>query len=174
MAATVVLSESNGAGEVVTSNVSNINYGSSDTPNLNPASFPIALGAPGRSFLKQERIEVTAMGGSASVSNLRIWKSSGAYVTGEEIFTNVVAAYGGQTFAYQAPTQGSSNAAVMPMPIANPGVARLPTALPAVFGLIIVPGFSTYWGSQLYNNQGGVSTAGGVNQKIFTIQYTES
>src|SRR6266478_6283538 len=88
--ATVVLSESNGAGEVVTHNIANINFGTIDAPNLIPANHPVVKPTFGShfSFPKWLRVEVVNMGDSSLIDELRIWKSAGALLPGEFIAAN--------------------------------------------------------------------------------------
>src|SRR5260221_13463550 len=98
-AATVYISESNGAGEVVTDNISNINFGSVDQPNIVAANHPIIQSE--NSYFKMLRFKVQSLGTSTTIKDLRLWKSAGVYVTGE--FIKVVDNAAG--FAYVQPTQ---------------------------------------------------------------------
>jgi len=163
--ATVELCESNTGGETITHNITNMNYGDDDSPNLTPATYPIKAGE--NSFEKWLRLHVTAMGDSNAIDNIQIWKSAGAYVTGEGIQTNLkTSAYTAETYA--APSKTTYTDQVMPT--ADPAAANLGIA-GSLSGQITAIGYSDYWRSQL---QTTVSTpAGDVNQKTFTIQYDE-
>jgi len=80
MAATVEVKESNdSSGEVLTT-ATKSDYGSSDAANLTPASFPLSPST--NSYEKEQRIHVTAMGGSAAVSRLKFWGSPPGNATG--------------------------------------------------------------------------------------------
>jgi len=165
--ATVELSESNTVSETVHDGINNINYGSDDSYDLVPATYPITAGE--NSYEKWIRLHVSAMGDSNKIDNIQIWKSAGAYVTGETIDTNLkTSGYSGATYA--TPTQNESTVATEPMPTADPTQANLGIG-GSLSGNLTAIGYSDYWVSQL---QTTVSTpAGDVNQKTYTIQYDE-
>src|SRR5437879_5527436 len=92
MAAIVQVSESNGAVETVTDGITNINFGSADLPNLVPASHKLVLPLVSQtaySYMKWLRVHLVSLGGSTQIDTLKIWKSSGAYVTSEVIGSNI-------------------------------------------------------------------------------------
>lgn len=151
MAATFEFRESNGAGETVTNNISNVNFGSNDSANIVPATFPITAGT--NSFEKWIRGHFS--GTYASVTNLKFWKSAGAYVTGEDIKAAVNA-------TYATPTASTSSVATVTVPTTL-GTALAPTAPGAS------PSFSGYITMQLQTT--GSTPAGSVNQKTFTLQF---
>lgn len=154
MAATFQWAESNGAGQTVTDGISNLNYGNVDAVNITPASNPITAG--NNSFEKWNRGKFS--GTYNSVTNLKFYKSAGAYVTGEDIKAAVNA-------AYATPTASTSSVATVTVPTTL-GTALVPTAPGAS------PSYSGYITSQL---QTTVSTPpGNVNQKTFTLQYDET
>lgn len=154
MAATFDFSETNGAGAVVTDAISNVNFGSVDTPNITPASNPIAAGS--NSYEKYIRGHFT--GSYTSVSNLRFWKSAGAYVTGETIKAAVNA-------SYATPVATTSAVATVNVPTTE-GTSLAPTAPGAS------PSYSGYITMQLQTT--GSTPAGNVNQKTFTLKYDET
>lgn len=154
MAATFEWSESNGAGQTVTTPVSNVNYGSVDAPNITPSANPIAAG--NNSFEKWNRGRFS--GTYTSIANLRFYKSAGSYVTGESIKAAVNA-------AYATPTASTSSVATAAVPTTE-GSALVPTAPGSS------PSFSGYIITQL---QTTVSTPpGNVNTKTFTLKYDET
>jgi hypothetical protein len=165
MVATVEICESNTSTEVVTHNVSNINFGSVDMANLVAASYPITVGT--QSYTKYIRYHVTAMGGSNRIDNLQVWKSAGNYVTGEGIQCNLrTTGYSAASFA--TPTQNLYTNQTMP--VAAPGAANLGIGGVLTGGITAI-GYSDYLLMQL---QTTVSTpAGDANQKTFTFQYDE-
>jgi len=166
MAATFELSESNGAGETVTDGISNLNYGSVDSPNLDPATYPITAGQ--NSYEKWVRCHFT--GTFNKIENIQIWKSAGDYVTGESIKTNLTTS-GYSAATYSTPTQSTSTVATNDMPTSDPGSANLGIG-GSLSGSLTSAGYSDYWVSQLQTTTS--TPAGDVNTKTFTIQYDES
>ncbi len=166
MVATLLLDESNGAGETETPNVSNCNFGSSDGANLTPASFPITAG--NNSFEKWWKMAFT--GAFTTIDNLKVWKNSGAYVTGEGIDTNArESSYGGAE-AYVTPTETTSTIATEVLPATEPSGANLGIG-GSLSGNLGAPGDSDYLIMQLQTT--GSTPPGSVNQKSFTFQYDE-
>ncbi len=154
MAATFEFRESNGVGETVTNGISNANFGSVDSPNITPATNPVAAGD--NSFEKWIRGYFS--GSFTSVANLRFWKSAGAYVTGEDIKASV-------DDSYATPVATTSILATVTIPTVE-GSALAPAA-PSVN-----PDYSGYMTTQL---QTTVATPpGAVNQKTFTLKYDET
>lgn len=161
-AATVYLSESNGAGEVVTDNISNINFGSVDEPNIVAANHPIIQGE--NSFVKFLRVAVPSLGDSTTIKDLRVWKSAGALVTDEVLLTyNVVAA------PYETPT--TVNTMNVELATSDPGTANWGIA-GSFAGTITAPGYSNY--KRIGIVTGGSTPVGPVNQKTITVQYDET
>ena len=75
MAAIIEIAERNGPSPgIETVSVSNLNMGSTDAPNLDPATYPLT--APGDSYEKWFRLFVSSLGGSAKVDNFRLWLSN--------------------------------------------------------------------------------------------------
>jgi len=165
MAATFAIHESNGSGESTTV-ANNINFGSSDTPNLTPADYPITAGD--HSYEKWERLYFS--GTFNKIENIKIWKSAGSYVTGESISTNL-ATTGYVQASYATPTSADSTVATRSMPESDPGSANLGIG-GSLSGSLTTTGYSDYWVLQM--NTTTQSPPGDVNQKTFTIQYDES
>lgn len=117
MAATVRINEYNGAGATLTAGITNSNYGSSDTANLTAATYPITAGE--NAYEKWQKVEVTAMGGSSKVKDLKVWVS-GTLSGSDAIKTNArTTSYGGAaTFA--TPVATTSTVATQAMPSAAP------------------------------------------------------
>ncbi len=171
--ATVYLSESNGAGEVVTDNVSNLNFGGADVPNLVPANHPVIK--PGASLLrfncyfKSLRIKVQSLGDSIQIQDLRTWKALGAYMLEEGIFFN------NPDTGYSQPSQTSMAGGLIAT--ADPGAANLYTKSPASLAPIVAaPAYNPYfffqWGGNDAN--GGTTPIGAMNQKTLVFTYDES
>src|SRR5437867_1992646 len=88
--ATVIISESNGVGEVPTDGILNVNWGAIDAPNLVPADYPLIIPMPGvvYSYIKYHRFKVTAWVDTTTVDNLKVWKAAGSVPTGWSLQPN--------------------------------------------------------------------------------------
>lgn len=176
--ATVYLSESNGAGEVVTDNISNLNFGGVDLPNLVPGNHPVVKPGVNRfnAFFKALRIKVQSLGDSIQIQDFRAWRASGTLKAEEAILMGIAPG----TTAYDQPAQtdlahGSAN-----MPTADPGAANLYTK--AVASLLPItaadgpPVYTPYFFLQWVGNNvnGGTTPFGAMNQKTFAFTYAES
>lgn len=125
MAATVSILEANGAGETETASITNTNMGSTDAVNLVAATYPIT--AATNSFEKWQKFNVTAMGGSSKVKNLKVWASAGLG-TGNTHKTNArESSYdGAQTYAQPSATDRSATYDyTQTMPTSTPSGANL-------------------------------------------------
>jgi hypothetical protein len=166
MAATCDIDEYNGVGETLTASITNTNYGSVDSANLTPAGNEITAG--NNSFEKYQKMSFT--GTFNTVDNLKVWKNSGAYVTGEGIDTCLrETGYVNQT--YVQPTETTSVKATQVMPATEPAGANLGIG-GSLGGSLSAPGDSDYMVSQLQTT--GATPAGDVNQKQFTYQWDET
>jgi hypothetical protein len=164
MAATVEICESNGAGETVSHNIANCNFGSNDSSALTPATYPITVG--GYSYIKYFRIHWTS-GTANKIDNMRVWKSNGSYVTGGGIQTNLeTAAYSAESYATPVNTQYTHNV----MPVADPGSANIGIA-GSLAGSLVAVGYSDYIKMQFQTT--GSSPPGDIPQLTFTYQYDE-
>lgn len=125
MAATVTISESNGAGQTITADVTNLNMGSTDATSLDSTTYPIAANT--NSYEKWVRFCVSNLGGSSKVKNLKVWASAGLG-TGATHKTNArESSYGGaQTYATPSATDNSaSKGYTQTMPTTTPTNANL-------------------------------------------------
>ena len=161
MAATHHWYESNGAGEAETADISNINFGSNDSPNLNTTTYPIARSDD--SFEKYIRCFFS--GTWTEISNMLFWKSAGAYVAGEEIKAEVNVAY-----AQPSETPNADSA----VPITEGTALEVKSAegeATIIYGASGVSGYTGYIRLQLHTT--GSTPSGAVNQKTLTMQYDE-
>ena len=118
--ATVRFDESNGAGETITNGVSNFNFGNVDSANITPSASN-AITAGNNSYDKYWKFEVTAMNGLNQVDTLEMYKSAGAYVTGEGIQTDLrTSSYAAPAYATPATTTYTNQA----MPTSDPAAAN--------------------------------------------------
>jgi len=176
VAATVELNETNGpaATQVETNNVSNVNMGSSDTPNLVPATYPITAMADGHAYEKWVRLYVSLMGGSSQVDNLKVWLSSlgGGWKTGEGMSTNCrVSAYVQATYPTPGPVNTNSAVATQVMPESEPAGPNLGIGGSLAGAISAAPAYSDYGVFQL--DVTASTPAGALNTKTFTMQWDE-
>ena len=158
MAATVTWYEYNGAGADETENISNLNLGAVDSANLVPADNPVVAGQ--NSFFKM--IKVGFSGSFTKVSNFKLWKSAGAYKTGEQM------RFIGTLETYTQPDQVSilSTFAAGEIPTSEPGSSNVGPAE------ITTEGNKTnYMALQALTT--GATEAGAANTKTITFQYDE-
>ena len=161
MAATHHWYESNLVGEVEEADISNVNFGNVDAPNIVTADHPITRSE--NSFSKYIRCLFT--GTWTEISNMLFWKSAGAYVVGELIKAAA-------NEAYATPSQtgtGDNN-----VPTTEGTALAIQSAEGEVtieYGLTGVSGYTGYIRLQLQTT--GSTPAGAVNQKTFLFQYDE-
>ena len=122
MAATVRINEYNGAGATATNGITNCNMGSTDAANLDPVANPITAG--NNSYEKWQKYEVTAMGGSSKIDNLRVWRSGALGANATHLTNARTSSYGGAA-SFSTPTASSSATATQTMPSSNPGGSNL-------------------------------------------------
>jgi hypothetical protein len=159
MSAVITFSESNGAGESVTDSLTNLNFGSTDAPNLNTSSYPIVIGE--NSYEKYFRVKV---GGSfTELSNMKIWKSAGTLLTGE-----VINAITNQAFA--TPVVTTSIVAVSAIPT-SVGSALDIESTEGTATKFTTAGYSKYIVAQTTSTISTPTGAG--NQKTLTVQWDE-
>ena len=163
MAATFQWSEANGAGPVVTDGVANVNFGSNDSKEIVVATYPITAGT--NSYEKY--IKGKFAGTFTEISNMKFWKSAGAYVTGESL--KVATGTVGAPIVYAAPVATASAVATSDIPTSE-GTA-LAMFNDAGGATIVAADYTDYIVMQLQTTTG--ATAGTVNTKTFTFQYDE-
>ena len=160
MAATFQWSESNGAGEEITDGISNLNFGSNDSANLNTLTYPVIIGT--NSYEKYIRIKFSGSGWS-EISNVKLWKSAGAYKTGE-----VIKAISNQT--YDEPVDTTSSKATEDIPTEEGSALDIESTEgdPSIF---TEAGYSKYIVMQTQST--GSTPSGSGNTKTITVQYDE-
>ena len=156
MPASFQFSEANTVSETVTDGITNLNFGSNDSVNLNTTTYPITVNT--NSFSKY--IAAKFGGTFTTISNMLFWKSAGTLVTGETILAQANIAFG-------TPSQTTTGDSAIPT---TSGTAL---AIQASDGsaTIVAPGYTKYTRLQL--NTTGSTPSGAVNQKTFTFQYDE-
>lgn len=122
MAATIRINEANGAGQTVTTNISNTNMGSTDAASLDPVNNPVIPGD--NTFEKWQKLEVTAMGGSSKIDNLKVFRTGALGANATHLTNARTSSYGGAV-SYTTPTAASSTPATQTMPSSTPATANL-------------------------------------------------
>ncbi len=166
MAATVEICESNSAGETVSHNITNTNMGSTDAANLNPTTYPITPG--NRSYIKYQRLHVTAMGGSSAIDNLKIWRTGALGGSATHVTNARTTSYAG-ALTYATPVTSSVSTVDQAMPTSEPGTANLGIA-GSLTGQLTATGYSDYLGHQIITDSG--DTAGSTS--TLNYQYDET
>lgn len=166
MAATVVISEYNGAGETKTANITNTNMGSADSANLDATANPVVAGE--NTYEKWQKVEVTAMGGSSAIDNLKIWRTGALGGSATHVTNARTSTYGGPE-TYATPTASSSSVATQTMPTSEPGTANLGIG-GSLSGQLTGTGSSDYLVHQIQTN--GADTAGSTS--TMNYQYDET
>lgn len=120
MAATVVIAENN-SGTGVTDAITTTNFGETDAPNLSASLYPIPQNS--QSYAKWQLFHVQALGGSLSISNLRVYLTA-TLPAGWSLWTNAnpnQATYATNAKLYASP----------PTPVnTDLHLTTLPTAMP--------------------------------------------
>ncbi len=169
MAATVEIDESNGAGETVTHGITNSNMGAADSVNLDPVAYPIAPAT--HTYIKYQKLHVTAMGGSSKIDNLKIWRT-GALGTGgtHAHVTNARETSYAGALAYATPVRTTPVSTVtQAMPTSVPSGANLGIG-GSLSGSLTATGYSDYLGHQITTDSS--ATAGSTS--TMNYQYDET
>jgi hypothetical protein len=158
MAATVSIAESNGATPTVTASITNANMGSTDAVNLVAATYPITAGT--NSYEKWHRFNVTAMGGSTSIQNLKVWASAALSANCTHKCNLRETSYdGAQTYNTASATDRSATYDyTQTMPITTPSGANLGIA-GTLAGTLTATGYSDYMVMQIQTTGAAVAGA---------------
>jgi len=156
MAAMFEYSESNTVSETPTDGIANLNFGSNDSPDLSPSTYPIVVTES--SFEKYIRAKFSST--FTEISNMKFWMSAGVLVAGETIKA-------AENVAFVTPSATTNADSAVPI---TEGAALV---IQAAGGgsTIVAPGYTKYIRLQLDTT--GSTPSGAVNQKTFTFQYDE-
>lgn len=168
MALVVTFDESNGAGEDLTVGISDVAFGNADAADLLPVNNKIT--AANNSFGKYIKMVFTGMAseGLTEITTPKIWKSSGAYKTGEGV--DYVGDDGGTAgLAYATPSESATGDSSIP--IAEPGSRNL-ALNNSTTGVLTVDGKSDYMRFQRVTT--GSTPAGALNSLTFSMSYVVS
>ncbi len=166
MAVTLEIDEANGAGETLTHNITDSDMGSVDSANLDPVANPVVAGA--RTFIKYQKMHVTAMGGSSKVDNLKVWRTGALGGSATHVTNARTSSYAG-ALAYATPTQSAVTNVDQTMPTSVPSSANLGIG-GSLTGSLTATGSSDYLGHQIITN--GADTAGSTS--TLNYQYDET
>jgi hypothetical protein len=166
MAATIEICESNGVGETVTHNFTNTNMGNTDSANLNPVTYPITPG--NRTYIKYQRVHVTAMGGSSKIDAIKVWRTGALGGAATHVTNARTSGYVG-ALTYATPVTTSVTDVTQTMPTSNPGATNLGIA-GSLTGSLLATGYSDYLGHQIITNV--ADTAGSTSTQSY--QYDET
>ena len=165
-AATVQIDEANGAGQTITNNITNSNMGSVDAANLDATANPIVAGD--RSYIKYQRFDVTAMGGSSAIDNLKVWRTGALGGSATHVTNARETSYAG-ALTYATPVATSVTNVDQTMPTSEPTNANLGIG-GSLSGQLTAAGNSDYCGHQIVTDAG--DTAGSTS--TMNYQYDET
>lgn len=168
MAATVEIDEANGAGETLTHGITNSNMGSSDAANVDTTANPITPG--NRSFIKYQKIHVTAFSTTSKINNLKVWRTGSLGTGGTHThLTNArTTSYGG-ALTYATPTASAVTGVDQTMPTSEPASANLGIG-GSLTGELTATGSSDYLGHQLTTDSSAVAGS----SSTMNYQYDET
>lgn len=161
MAASTQINEFNGAGETEASDITNTNMGSNDSANLNAITYPVTPG--NNTYEKWQKIEVTSMGGSAAIKDLKVWRTGALGGSAVHLTNARTTSYGGAE-TYAQPVATDSTVATQTLPSSEPGSANLGIG-GSLSGQLTTTGSSDYFVHQIQTDAG--DTAG----SITTLNY---
>jgi hypothetical protein len=99
------ITEANGAGETLTNSISNTNWGSNDSANLNTTTYPITPAT--NSYVKYHKFHWVTKDVYTQISNIKVYKSSGT-LSGSDVLYAVADA----TFATPVATTLTGGGAI--------------------------------------------------------------
>jgi len=151
----------------------NLNFGSIDQIDLTPANNPIAAGS--NSYAKY--IKVQWSGSFTQITNAKLWKSAGNYVTGEFIKFSGNYTKSGAPSTTSVPAVGGKAVPVIPVSQPSANNIALPNTTTGILYQEVYessPGYASGARSSMtvLQLQTTSSTpAGPVNQKTFSLTY---
>lgn len=164
MVATARLDEANLATESVTTDVSNCNFGNTDSPDLTPASYPSTAGQ--YSFDKWWFMYFS--GAFNQIDNLQVWMTGS--IDSETYYESSLTTSGYSEPTFAAPTTSNSTFAQYSIATEDPTNPNLGFG-GSLAGNITATGSSDYMVSQFSSD--ATAAPGDVTQKTFYFQYDE-
>lgn len=160
MALVVTVNEYNTVSETESSGITDIAFVSTDDADQTPATYPIT--ASENSFSKYLKFEWTGMASESlsEIQNPRVYKSAGAYKTGEGV------TYNGSSVTFATPSEtGTGDSAI---PVTLPGSQNLDLS-GSGSGVLSADGESNY--CRMQRQTTGSTPAGALNDLTITIVY---
>ena len=155
MAATVQINEYNTVSETEETNITNTNMGDTDAPNLDPVAYPVVPGE--NTYEKWQKIDVTGMGGSSKIDNLKIWRTGALGGAAVHLTNARETSYGGaESFATPVKTTSGVGKATEAMPTSEPTDANLGIG-GSLTGELTAAGMSDYLIHQIQTDAGDVA-----------------
>lgn len=143
-----------------TSTPTNLNFGSTNSADLAPSTYPITAGG----YSYEKWIKAHFSGSFTRIENVKIWKSAGSYVSGEGI------TYTGQTTTFATPTNSQSSEADTALPTSEPGSNNVVIG-GSLSGSISAEGDAGF--IVLQSTADSTAVSGITNTKTITLQYDE-
>ena len=153
MSATVVVNEYNTVAETKSANITNSNMGSADSSDLDAVANPVVPGE--NTFEKYQKLEVTALGGSSKIDNIKIWRTSALGGSATHKTNAREATYGGAE-AFVTPSATTSTKATQTMPSSEPSGANLGIG-GSLTGSLTATGETDYLVHQIQTDAGDVA-----------------
>ena len=166
--ATVQIDESNTVSETQNTNITNLNFGSNDSSELTPATYPLEPST--YAYEKWVRFNVSVNGDTNTIDNLKVWISTGANPQAAVTFlTNCRETTYGGAESFATPIATVSTIATQTAPVAEPSGANLGIG-GLLSGTITTTGYSDYCVIQA--GVGSGATAG--DSVTWTFAYDET
>ena len=154
MAATVEIDEQNGAGAgVTTHNIPDTDMSTEDSATTDPVANPVTPGS--NTMEKFQKIDVTAMGGSSLIDNLKIFRTGALGGAAVHLTNARETSYAGAA-TYVAPVTTNSPLAIVAMPTSVPAGANLGIG-GSLTGSLSAPGQSDHLVHQIQTNAADVA-----------------
>lgn len=160
MALVVTVNEYNTVSETKSADITDMVFGSTDASDFTPADYPITAGD--NSYSKYFKYEWAGMAseGLSEIQNPRVYKSAGAYKTGEGL------TYNGSSISFATPSESSTGDSAIPTSL--PGSQNLDLS-GSGSGVLSSDGESNYF--RMQRETTGSTPAGALNTLTITLVY---
>ena len=151
MSATVEIDEQNGSAPgSTTHNIADSDMSTEDSPTTDPVGNPVT---PGNNTMEKfQKIDVTNMGGSSLIDNLKIWRTSALGGSAVHLTNARETSYAGAA-TYTTPTVSDSALAIVTMPTSEPSGSNLGIG-GSLSGSLAAPGQSDHLVHQIQTDVG--------------------
>lgn len=176
--AQAVLEERNGPdAEENDSQISTLNFGSVDEPDLNASENPVLAEPDGASYEKWLRMRVTEIDTGETVDNVKFWLSQKTedWKTDERIVTNLTHLphkYSAATYPTDGPVDSRSEVATRDIPEKEPIEANVGIGGQLAGSIDTVDELTDWIVLQLHVSD--KTESGALSDKVFTLQWDET